>query len=123
MKRIKIPISALVSDTSQALGENIRNARERRGYSQGQCAELLKISQAQLSRIEKGRRLPSFKIFVALTRVLDVSADEITQISGGQDGMPAVDQRVGDTGERDDGGGDDRGIVPFRIDLGGWSRK
>ena len=133
MEKIRIKISALVGETSKGVGENIRKAREDLGLSQGECAERVGISQGQLSRIEQGKRLPSFKVFLKLTGVLNVTADEIATIAGDADGapvldkgagngLPASDKRNSNDRERGGGGGACGGGVPVRIDVGGWKR-
>ena len=117
---VKISILDLQTSVHSRIGENIRRAREARGMSQEEVARACRISQAQLSRIEKGKRLPSLKVFIKLTGALNVSAEELANLEG-YDGMHS---------DRDDGdnvgnGGDNvvsGARVPDRVDLGGWER-
>src|SRR5947207_11652544 len=54
------------------LGTNLLLLRLERGLSQGRLARECKLSQAQVSLFEAGRRLPSLDQFVRLARALDV---------------------------------------------------
>src|SRR4051794_2741684 len=54
------------------LGANLLLARLERGYSQERLARDCKLSQAQVSLFEAGRRLPSLDQFVRLARSLGV---------------------------------------------------
>jgi transcriptional regulator with XRE-family HTH domain len=54
------------------MGMNVLLIRLERGFSQGRLARECKLSQAQVSLIEAGRRLPSLDQFVRLARALDV---------------------------------------------------
>lgn len=54
------------------LGANLSLTRLERGFSQGRLARECKLSQAQVSLFESGRRLPSLDKFVRLARALDV---------------------------------------------------
>jgi transcriptional regulator with XRE-family HTH domain len=56
----------------RTLGANLLLARLDRGFSQGRLAGECKLSQAQVSLFEAGRRLPSLDQFVRLARALDV---------------------------------------------------
>jgi transcriptional regulator with XRE-family HTH domain len=59
------------------LGTNLRLARLDRGLSQGQVARESKLTQAQVSLFEAGRRLPSLDQFVRLARTLDVPIQKL----------------------------------------------
>lgn len=56
----------------RGLGVHLLRARLERGYSQGRLARECKLSQAQVSLFEAGRRLPSLDQFVRLARALGV---------------------------------------------------
>ena len=45
-----------VRDCHEAFGKYIKNARERKGLSQNEVAEMLDVSQPYYSRIEGGKR-------------------------------------------------------------------
>ena len=64
------------------LGANLRLARLERGFSQDGLARECKLTQAQVSLFEAGRRLPSLDQFVRLARALDVP---LQRLLGGAD--------------------------------------
>ena len=64
------------------LGRNLLSARVERGYSQGRLARECRLTQAQVSLFETGRRLPSLDQFVRLARALDVP---LQRLLGGAD--------------------------------------
>ena len=37
------------------MGETIKNRREKKGYSQGQLSEIMKVSRTTISKIENGK--------------------------------------------------------------------
>lgn len=59
------------------LGENLRQARRRKGHTQHTLAELADISDVYLGEIERGAKMPSLNIFIKLIEALDISADYI----------------------------------------------
>jgi len=59
------------------LGEAIRSAREKKGYSQEQLAELVEISLGHMQHIEAGRRKPSVPVLIQLMKLLDFSVDAV----------------------------------------------
>lgn len=63
--------------SKEKIGERIRALRERKGWSQGKLAGLLKAHPQNVSQIERGVRGVSLQQVVRLVRVLEVSADEI----------------------------------------------
>ena len=67
-------------------GENpVRVWREHRGLAQGELAKRLDIAKDSLSRIEAGEQEGTFGLYRELSRVLDVSLDELV---GWQDSEP-----------------------------------
>lgn len=60
-----------------ALGEKLRQARLKKGYTQQALAKLAGIGNVYLGEIERGQKMPSLNIFIKLTEALDVSADYI----------------------------------------------
>ena len=60
-----------------ALGKKIRDARQKKGYTQHALAELADIGNVYLGEIERGVKMPSLQIFVKIIEALDVSADYI----------------------------------------------
>jgi transcriptional regulator with XRE-family HTH domain len=53
------------------LGKNIKIQRITKGYSQGQLSKELGISQTYLSLIEREHKLPSLKLLINLSKVLE----------------------------------------------------
>jgi transcriptional regulator with XRE-family HTH domain len=53
------------------LGKNIKIQRINKGYSQGQLSKELGISQTYLSLIEREHKLPSLKLLINLSKVLE----------------------------------------------------
>ncbi len=60
-----------------ALGKRIREARIKKGYKQDQLAEKVNITVVYVSEIERGLKLPSLTLFVALAEALNVSTDSL----------------------------------------------
>ena len=52
------------------LGEKIRNIRKAKGLTQEQLAEMLDIDNKHLSRIEKGKHMPTYAISKKLSEIL-----------------------------------------------------
>lgn len=69
------------------LGKALREARNSRSLTQEQLAELADIGVMYLGEIERGKKMPSLKIFIKLIEALDVSADYIlrNELSSGKD--------------------------------------
>ena len=55
----------------KVFGENMRKAREEKGLTQEQLAEILKTKQNTISRWENGEREPSLEMVVKIARSLD----------------------------------------------------
>lgn len=58
-----------------ALGQKVRNARQKKGYTQHALAEMANIGSVYLGEIERGLKMPSLNIFIKLIEALGVSAD------------------------------------------------
>ncbi len=63
------------------LGEKIRQIRRSKGFTQEQLAELIGIDNKHLSRIEKGRHMPTYNIIKKLAKVLDFDIYKIEDMS------------------------------------------
>ncbi len=59
------------------LGRKLRDARQKKGYTQHALAEIADIGNVYLGEIERGAKMPSLNIFVKLIEALDISADYI----------------------------------------------
>ena len=60
-----------------ALGNAIRAARIKKGYTQEQLAELLEITPAHIKHMEGGRRNPSVPLLFQMMELLDFSVDAL----------------------------------------------
>lgn len=59
------------------IGKRIREARNKRKLTQEQLAEKADITIVYLSEIERGVKLPSLTVFVAIAESLRVSTDSL----------------------------------------------
>ena len=59
------------------IGKNIRQARERKGYSQEKLAELLFVTRQTVSNYETGRSRPDVETLVKLSQLLDVEVTDL----------------------------------------------
>jgi transcriptional regulator with XRE-family HTH domain len=57
------------------IGSRLRKLREQAGYSQGQLASVLKITQSQISKWENEDAQPGNEAVIELSRVFGVTAD------------------------------------------------
>ncbi len=62
-----------------ALGENLKQARERLDISQAQLAELIGVSQPMVAQYELNTKIPSVIIAVNMEKVLHVSCRELVE--------------------------------------------
>lgn len=62
---------------NRVLGETIRKARMRKGFTQESLAEMLDITPIHLKNIEGSRRKPSVPLLFQMMRILDFSVDEL----------------------------------------------
>ena len=63
------------------LGNKIKKRREELGLSQTELAEMTNISQPGISRLEKGRYVPSSPVIVVLAKALRMSTDELLGVN------------------------------------------
>ena len=59
------------------LGENIRRAREAKGYQQGELARMVGITEQMMCYIEKGGKVPGLPLFALIAKTLGVSMDSL----------------------------------------------
>jgi transcriptional regulator with XRE-family HTH domain len=64
-------------DSTRAIGERLARFRKERGITQVEMAELLGVSQPNVSDYERGELRLHGEMLIKLARVLRVSADEI----------------------------------------------
>lgn len=60
-----------------ALREAIRNERKNKRITQEELAEMLEVSPTHVKHIESGHRKPSIEILFELSKILNISLDEV----------------------------------------------
>ena len=63
--------------TTIHLGDNVKRRRQNRGWSQAELAQMLDLGASQVSMIERGERMPSVEVLVALARTFGTSVDDL----------------------------------------------
>lgn len=63
------------------LGDKLKTLREQSGMNKRQLADMLDVTPASVSHMEKGIRKPSFEILVKLCGIFNVPADELTRMA------------------------------------------
>ena len=66
-----------MSISSWNLGNIIRTARMKKGYTQENLAEMLDITPSHLKMMEGGRRNPSVPLLFQMMKLLDFSVDAL----------------------------------------------
>ncbi|MBX3102056.1 MAG: helix-turn-helix transcriptional regulator, partial [Bacteroidetes bacterium] len=61
------------------VGDKIREAREKKGYSQEQLAELLGLSQSTVNKMENGKIRPNPRRVVEIAEALEADPQELLQ--------------------------------------------
>jgi transcriptional regulator with XRE-family HTH domain len=67
--------SSLKAINMTNFGDNLKNARTKKGISQGQLAELMGIHPAHISRYERNQTVPSIDVVKKFADILEVSTD------------------------------------------------
>ncbi|HLT75086.1 MAG TPA: helix-turn-helix domain-containing protein [Ohtaekwangia sp.] len=84
-----------------SFGENLRRAREKKGFSQQQLADRINaiakttLKRNTISSYESGNSHPSFTLLVAMVEVLDVSADELLGIAKERNASARLEEKKG----------------------------
>lgn len=73
----RTPRSDAEKKTDVSLGTRIAKLRKDRGLTQVELAKKLKIAQPILSNYERGKLRPNHNVLAALSKVLQVSTDEL----------------------------------------------
>ncbi len=60
------------SDLYFSVSENVLNARLRAGLTQSELAEKLNTKQSSISRLERGKELPSLNFLLKIAEVLEM---------------------------------------------------
>ncbi len=66
--------------TAEAIGENLKQARKDKGYTQKEVASILHMTQQQYSRFENGVFELNYDQILALCKLYDVTPNEIFAI-------------------------------------------
>lgn len=66
-----------MSTSSWDLGNAIRTARMKKGYTQERLSEILDITPGHLQQMEGGRRNPSVPLLFQMMELLDFSVDAL----------------------------------------------
>lgn len=66
-------------------GETIKSIRLKKGWSQQRFAEMLKTTQAQVARIEKGNIDPQRSTCKRLREILEISSDYLDELMDRQE--------------------------------------
>lgn len=74
-------------DNTKTLGQRIRELRESKDFSLRELAKKLDVSAAFLSDIELGRRFPSDEVLAKMSKILEVSTDDLKAL----DARPPVE--------------------------------
>lgn len=88
----------------KSMGQKIKSAREKKGYTQEQLAERLNLSVQHISVIERGVKAPKLETFVRIANELDVNADfllsELLSVSAQLEASDLYDS-MGDVSEKE----------------------
>lgn len=72
-----LPLDDRAVETVTRFGENLRAARDQRGWTQEELAERSGLSPVQVSRIERGRREIRLTTLLRLLQALEADPDEL----------------------------------------------
>ena len=101
------------------IGENIRQHRKQKGFSQKELAGLISLDATQLNRIETGKSEPSLKTLKMLVDTLEISLDEL--VYGNEDVKQEINVENKSILERlkliNELNEDDRGVLLKMIDI------
>ena len=66
-----------MANSDWILGNTIRTARMKKGYTQEELSEMLDITPGHLKHMESGKRKPSVPLLFQMMQLLDFSVDEL----------------------------------------------
>ena len=84
----------MTEEGARAIGERLARLRKERGVTQVEMAELLGVSQGNVSDYERGELRLHGELLVKLARVLKVSADEILGLEKSPPARAPRDRRL-----------------------------
>ena len=71
--------------------ENLKRIRETRGYTQKEMAEQIPVSRTGYWYYEKNEREPDFNTLIRISKILEVSTDELLGINEKEDVVGKID--------------------------------
>ena len=87
--------------SKEIIGRRIANARKASQMTQAELSEKIGISEKYLSRIERGKQLPSIVIVAKICEVLHISTDELLAQSNVYNKNKGVQNEVGNLSKYD----------------------
>src|SRR5690349_13366460 len=75
-------MEAHTEEGTSGVGQRLREARDARGWTQGQLAEKSQVSRTLISRIESGERFPKIGTLEKLATALRVPVERLTGDDG-----------------------------------------
>ena len=87
--------------SKEIMGRRIANARKASQMTQAELSEKIDISEKYLSRIERGKQLPSIVIVAKICEVLHISTDELLAQSNVYNKNKDVQNEVGNLSKYD----------------------
>lgn len=73
-------VKRLVDEKCKAIGQKIRDHREKRGWTQEYLAEKADIHVSYIGQIERGLRYPSLKVLFKIANALEVKINILVKI-------------------------------------------
>lgn len=61
----------------EQMGKNIKSAREKTTFTQGEVAKKVGINVNYYARIERGEHVPSIKVLEAIAKILKIKTSDI----------------------------------------------
>lgn len=74
-----------------SFGENLRAARESKGYTQQQVADMMQIDKSTYCGYETGKRQPDMNKIKLLSKILGISGDDLLETDYAGKKAPADD--------------------------------
>ena len=62
----------LNEEVAKVIGENVRRYRKEKGYTQERLAEEANIDRTAISKLEKGKFLPTISFILAISQTLHI---------------------------------------------------
>lgn len=89
------PVTVQPGQVAMAIGEQIKNLRKERGWSQADLATKIAGDAGQISRYENGKITPSVEAIVKFAELFDVSVDYLLVDNAPRRPFRQVDDELG----------------------------